>query len=293
MSITKFFRHFSGAIFLLAFVTFLFVYGWGTKTPEYVTDPPVDPIADEIEFMDLLHKTVEDGENSIDVFKFGYNAYDVQRVANYYSYEHPENAMYYDVYAVNRYAPASDYVESIYLDTGRVAAAQGYANMIDQWSSNVILNMDPDLDDEQKVLWINQYIIENYEYDDEDRNWDLADMLETGKGVCSGYTQMFTVLARKAGLEVSFAQSNALNHVWNVVKVDGEWYNVDVTWNDSSGQDHMYLLLSDAEMQRRHELLGDNGTVSMQIYACSTSRYDNIDQVWFADQSVSVSDIVS
>ena len=62
-------------------------------------------------------------------------------------------------------------------------------------------------------------------------------------------------------------------------------YNVDVTWNDSSGQDHMYLLLSDAEIQRRHEWHGDNGTVSMQIYACSTDRYDNTDQIWFAYRS--------
>ena len=26
--------------------------------------------------------------------------------------------------------------------------------------------------------------------------------------------------------------SEVINHAWNLIKLDGEWYQVDVTWDD-------------------------------------------------------------
>lgn len=73
---------------------------------------------------------------------------------------------------------------------------------------------------------------------------DLAQRtLTTKKGVCHGYAMLYTVLARKVGLESEVVHGNAKsnpddigklptesNHAWNVVKVNGKWKLIDVTW---------------------------------------------------------------
>jgi len=73
---------------------------------------------------------------------------------------------------------------------------------------------------------------------------ELADKtLNSKKGVCHGYAMLYTVVARKMGLqsEVVHGTAKALpedigkapvasNHAWNSVKVNGQWKLLDVTW---------------------------------------------------------------
>lgn len=58
--------------------------------------------------------------------------------------------------------------------------------------------------------------------------------------VCDGYSRAFKVLCDKLDipcvLENGYAktgpESEGTFHMWNAVKIDGQWYGVDVTWND-------------------------------------------------------------
>lgn len=62
--------------------------------------------------------------------------------------------------------------------------------------------------------------------------------------VCEGYAKAFQFLCRYAGLESIYAVgwstsgSSSGGHAWNLVKIDGNWYNVDTTWDDSNGSDY-------------------------------------------------------
>lgn len=272
--IKNFFRFTLLLVFFLIF-TFLFVFTSEINTSERTTEVKKDYIAEEREFIDLMHVAVKNDLDQIDISKFQYTTYDVQRMVEYYSYEHPETALYYLVYDLDRNLSNSNHMVALNLYPNQKISATKCKEKIDEWSSGVIDQMDPTLTEKEKVIWINDYIIRNYEYDKELENRDLYDMIKTGTGVCTGYTQMFTVLARKAGLEVSFAISESLQHVWNVVNVDEKWYNVDVTWNDSSGQHLTYFLLSDAEMQTRHEHSELDATVTTQYFHCPNSFFDN------------------
>ena len=52
---------------------------------------------------------------------------------------------------------------------------------------------------------------------------------------CEGYAKTMQYLCDMAGIEsVVVVGSNESNdsHAWNTVKVDGEWYNLDCTWDD-------------------------------------------------------------
>ena len=69
-------------------------------------------------------------------------------------------------------------------------------------------------------------------------------VLARGTAVCEGYSDLFTALARAAGLEAESIAgygkghayeagepvNGATNHAWNAVKVDGRWQLVDCTW---------------------------------------------------------------
>lgn len=52
--------------------------------------------------------------------------------------------------------------------------------------------------------------------------------------VCEGYSKTFQMLLNYAEIESIYAigYGNGGGHAWNLVCLDGEWYNVDLTWND-------------------------------------------------------------
>jgi hypothetical protein len=73
--------------------------------------------------------------------------------------------------------------------------------------------------------------------------------------VCGGYSDLFTALARAAGLEAEsitgYGKGHAYevgepiagpaNHAWNAVKIDGEWRLVDCTWGAGTVEDDSYV----------------------------------------------------
>lgn len=75
---------------------------------------------------------------------------------------------------------------------------------------------------------------------------DVATCLRTRRSVCEGYANVFKALCDAVGLEcekvsgyargVSYRNStyenpNNSNHAWNIVRLDGDWYLVDCTWD--------------------------------------------------------------
>lgn len=50
--------------------------------------------------------------------------------------------------------------------------------------------------------------------------------------VCAGYSQAFEMVCNGAGIDCVAVTSS--DHEWNKVRVNDSWYNVDVTWDDST-----------------------------------------------------------
>ena len=57
-----------------------------------------------------------------------------------------------------------------------------------------------------------------------------------GYGICLGYATTFQLLMDLAGVEcitvVGASYGSTSDHAWNLVRLEGEWYGVDPTWND-------------------------------------------------------------
>lgn len=85
-----------------------------------------------------------------------------------------------------------------------------------------------------------------------------------GVGVCEGYSKALRKLYLAAGFNCELSRGKAISydnngnpseeyHIWNVVNLDGAWYNVDVYWDDlnPSAPTTNWYLLSDEEIKNR------------------------------------------
>ena len=90
----------------------------------------------------------------------------------------------------------------------------------------------------------NQAMAEGRLNDVDPEAWECISALTGRVGdhgpVCEGYARAFMLLCRELGIPCVLADGNArttLNgrseeHMWNCVQLDGQWYAVDVSWND-------------------------------------------------------------
>ena len=86
-----------------------------------------------------------------------------------------------------------------------------------------------------------------------------------GGGVCEAYSRTVKVLLDRLGVQSALISGS--DHMWNGVCIDGAWYLLDATWDDSeSGVPSVYYLLSNPNS--RHAASGClTGTGSEQVFA--------------------------
>jgi len=79
------------------------------------------------------------------------------------------------------------------------------------------------------------------------------------KAVCQGYAMAYNYLMKQLGIDSTFVTgtSKGQNHGWNIIKIGGKYYHVDVTWSDPmyntlSSVSYDYFLLSDSEISSNH-----------------------------------------
>lgn len=127
--------------------------------------------------------------------------------------------------------------------------------------------INPSMSDFEKVKAINDYIVLNstYSYNSSTTPHAVYAILNEGKGVCQAYALLAYRLLQEAGMEVRYVTGWAGEaHAWNIVKVDGQWYHLDTTWNDpvfsaSAGDmsdyvSYKYFLISDNAISQDHQI---------------------------------------
>ena len=101
----------------------------------------------------------------------------------------------------------------------------------------------------ERELFIHDYICQNTVYDEAaPYNQSAYSCLVMHKSVCAGYARAFQYLMQKAGFTCYYVagRTEGLNgqiinggnesgsHSWNMVLLDGEYYNVDCLWDDTA-----------------------------------------------------------
>lgn len=111
----------------------------------------------------------------------------------------------------------------------------------------------PGMSELQIALSLHDYLAVRCAYDETLVRGTEYDALVRGSAVCQGYAEAYMDLLGRAGIECIIVTSEEMNHAWNQVKLDGQWYNVDLTWNDPTPNregmaNHGFFLISDETM---------------------------------------------
>ncbi len=218
---------------------------------------------------------------------------------------HPEYEVYTSeqlVYAVEygykpKYASGSP-AESIYVK------ARGALTQI----------INEDMDEYEKIKAIHDYIALTVTYDSallnlsvsnsaesvsHYRGFNLEGVFEDGKAVCDGITKAFMLMCRIEGIEAIRVSGSlgSVGHAWNKVCVDGVWYAVDVTNDDSimtiDGYEkpfelltHRFFMVSDAILSATHQEDANDGVpVATGNYDYfKNTKYDGVNDLVITSQ---------
>ena len=131
-----------------------------------------------------------------------------------------------------------------------------------------------------KALWLHDWLLDQLEYD-KTLKWSSAESALTRKlGTCQSYESAYAKLLTAAGIENSETRDTYDGHTWNAMKLDGQWYQTDCTWDDSSDnwysfdQRRLYFGLTDELMAIAHP--GHSKIYTTDDYKTrSTSLADN------------------
>ena len=82
----------------------------------------------------------------------------------------------------------------------------------------------------QKLLFRNPIL--NVAYDSTYTEYSAYAALFLGRAVCQGYSLLTYKMMWEAGIEARIVDGEAMNHSWNMVNICGNWYHLDVTWDD-------------------------------------------------------------
>ncbi len=123
-----------------------------------------------------------------------------------------------------------------------------------------------DLDEKGKELFIHDFIVENVKYDKLKKEYshEIIGALGNGVAVCEGMAKAVKILCDALDIWCIIALSEAnpdkgikYRHAWNVVRIGGQYYHLDATFDNTLSKDgtvrYDYVNLSDKQIFRDHE----------------------------------------
>lgn len=170
-------------------------------------------------------------------------------------------------------------IKPTYLSEYTRADAEAYNNKVKE----ILSGVDKNWTDFEKVLYLHDYLASHARYDTGYTRYNAYNLLVEQRGVCQAYTLAYMELLNGVGIENSTVSSKSLNHIWNLVQIEGEWYHVDVTWDDPTSSamndepdapdrlgyvGHQNFLLSDAVF-----MTNDHGANDWTVSGCDSDKY--------------------
>lgn len=152
--------------------------------------------------------------------------------------------------------------------------------------NKILAKTNDGMSDLQKALTVHDYICNmavypNLNNGDEVVYHSAYGFVKDRKIVCAGYALMYSAVLSKLNIPTKYVISNSMGHAWNAVYINNNWYNADLTWDDTSFSNvdtntmgrfsHEYFLKSTYEFQTYKE---HTGMVYPYNVACTDYSYD-------------------
>lgn len=246
----------------------------GSNYTDYDPSAAVDAALEE-----TLRQGLTDMESVIDLSSLSPTKEAVKTAMASIVYSSPEYFYLYSEYSMSSSSEGN--VRSITLTyTATKDEVLGMREVYQEKLAEIVAGAPQNGSDFDKILYLHDYFVQNYSYDETLTIRDAYTFFTTKTGVCQAYMLGLIAAARELGIESIPVTSDKMKHAWNLVKIDGAWYHVDITWDDSKSYptltSYTYFLQSDAGLvaidQGRAE--ADRHREWMTAQAATSTKYD-------------------
>lgn len=231
------------------------------KGPPSDTDAPYDEdrvvAHTDVALQQRLLQAIAARQSAVEIGDLGYEPAALKEQVSRFFFTHPELFYVSNSY---RYLTAKESTAVKTLELSYLYSEEQSAHMTISYKGKVLQitqGIPSGASDFDKVLYLHDYLVQNYAYDHEGAYGtpirDAYHFFQTGRGVCQAYMLAMIALCEEVGIPCLPVTSDAMEHAWNLVKLDGTWYHVDVTWDDAGGEEsdvypsfvsYRYFLLS-------------------------------------------------
>ena len=174
-------------------------------------------------------------------------------------------------------------LNSVFSKSQKDSLATELENKVSQIASKV----SSDTSDYEKELFFHDYIVDNCKYKNISGNPEIYTAygcLIDGAAVCEGYSKAMQLLLNRVGVDCRtiVGSRGSEPHMWNLVKIGGNWYHLDVTWDGGDQwQRYNYFNVTDKIIKSDHiinpaskinVLWGQNDRYNFQSFKCSSMK---------------------
>lgn len=217
----------------------------------------------------------------LDIYAFRVTPAQLEDVYMHVMDTHPEffYVNYYFYYYYNGYGYATKIEIDYIIPMSQLAQAK---NTYNTKIAEIMSGVDSNWNTLQKLIYLHDYMVDRYSYDmrfydasqKDQAIYDAYNLMVQETGVCQAYTMLYYALMQQVGVPVSYALSESMDHVWNVVQLGGNWYHVDVTWDDPVPDD--FTSVSHRNFLRSDAGISDTGHYGWKCeYTCPSTYYDS------------------
>lgn len=142
----------------------------------------------------------------------------------------------------------------------------------------------------EQLLLVHDKIIADVTYDHSyaTNSFSAYGLFKNKTAVCQGYAEAMYLIAEKLGIDAEFcsysikkSDTSFEGHIWNYVKLDGQWYQLDATWDDPDSETsqtaaiHKYFLTTDDVIEVGHYKKETWLTSFEQKPNCNDTKYQS------------------
>lgn len=214
---------------------------------------------------DALVKAIDEYDDITEEIRYTYTSADFNDVVERIIADHPE-------YFFVNFEGLASYVSETHTKVvisyhDEIEKVKELRSQLDNKVDDILSFIDDDMTDFEVELYLHDYLVENCKYltDVNNKGYTASTAygaLCEGTAICDGYAHAFKLLMNRAGLYCCVVDGyiDDMPHMWNMVKIDGDFYHVDVTWDDSDNLDnldmdyHLYLNVTTDRISLDHSI---------------------------------------
>lgn len=206
---------------------------------------------------DQIYAALYNGRQTINMSVSVYSS-DIANIVYSVYYDHPE--LFWVDSSLTYYMNGSGIVTSLTVNFNGTASDLKRSQQLFEGTIAPLIKLASSLpEDIQKVKLVHDYLTNTIQYvSGSAYNQSAYSAIVNGKTVCAGYAHAFQYCMQKLGIPAAYIVGYAgENHAWNLLQLDGEYYSMDVTWDDPIGNPattyyYDYFNVTDAYLSKDH-----------------------------------------